>query len=75
MRRKEQLTYEGYFLGFLYMQILHYNNDFEIDVFKKLVRARNDSYTYAFFPKINLEIETHSQTLFFHSNSFPSLIS
>ena len=26
-----QLTQGGYFLGFLYMQILHYNNDFEID--------------------------------------------
>ena len=25
-----QLTYGRYFLGFLYMQILHYNNDFEI---------------------------------------------
>ena len=69
-----QLTYGGYFLGFLYMQILHYNNDFEID--KMCLRnwcALENSYTFAFLPKSNLEIETHTQTLFSIVTHFPPL--
>ena len=71
---KSKRLYWGYRMGFLYMQILHYNNDFEID--KMCLRnwcALENSYTFAFLPKSNLEIETHTQTLFSIVTHFPPL--
>ena len=78
-RPAPQLTYAygRYFLGFLYMQILHYNNDFEID--KMCLRnwcARETTVTPMHsFPKLIWKLKHIHKPFFFHSNSFPSLIS